>query len=315
MSERRSHVPNLPAGYWVIWTTVAVDLIGFGVIIPILALYAERFGATPTQIGVLGATFSAAQFVFAPIMGRLSDRFGRKPIILFSLFGTAVGSVVCGLAGSLWLLFLARAFDGASGASVSVAQGAVTDIVPPEDRPRALGLLGAAFGVGFVLGPAIGGLAALGGPKVPFFVAGAIAAVNGLIAIKRLPETHGKAERSAAAALTHAPQTPALVRLAVVGFISTAAFAAFEATFSLFGKKRFGLTEASASVVFLGIGLVLVFVQGVLIHALSKKYGFEPVSNQHDGLVTLGAVPDEASAEAATLSGFVDAHLEQKAFL
>jgi MFS transporter, DHA1 family, tetracycline resistance protein len=276
----------------VIWTTVALDLVGFGIVVPILALYAERFDASPTQIGVLGATFSAAQFVFAPIMGRVSDRVGRKPVILFSLFGTAIGSILCGVAGSLWLLFLARAIDGASGASVSVAQGAVTDVVAPEDRPRALGLLGAAFGVGFVIGPAIGGLAALGGPKVPFFIAAAIAAINGLVAIRRLPETHGKSERAAAAALTSGlsgggARTPALVRFAIVGFISTAAFSAFEATFSLFGKRRFDLTLASASAVFLGIGLVLVVVQGALIHPLTAKYGSWKLLT--GGMVTIAA--------------------------
>ena len=276
--HRPSSSTPLPRGFWVIWTTVALDLVGFGIVVPILALYAERFDASPTKIGVLGATFSAAQFVFAPIMGRVSDRIGRKPVILFSLFGTAIGSILCGVAGSLWMLFLARAIDGASGASVSVAQGAVTDVVAPEDRPRALGMLGAAFGVGFVIGPAIGGLAALGGPKVPFFIAAAIAAINGLVAIRRLPETHGASERAAAAALTAGlarggAQTPALARFALVGLISTAAFSAFEATFSLFGDRRFGLTEASASVVFLGIGLVLVGVQGALIHPLTVKFG------------------------------------------
>jgi MFS transporter, DHA1 family, tetracycline resistance protein len=276
----------------VIWTTVALDLVGFGIVVPILALYAERFDASPTQIGVLGATFSAAQFVFAPIMGRVSDRVGRKPVILFSLFGTAIGSILCGVAGSLWILFLARAIDGASGASVSVAQGAVTDVVAPEDRPRALGLLGAAFGVGFVIGPAIGGLAALGGPKLPFFIAAAIAAINGLVAIRRLPETHGKSERAAAAALTAGlarggARTPALVRFALVGLISTAAFSAFEATFSLFGKRRFDLTLASASAVFLGIGLVLVLVQGALIHPLTAKYGSWKLLTA--GMVTIAA--------------------------
>jgi MFS transporter, DHA1 family, tetracycline resistance protein len=276
----------------VIWTTVALDLVGFGIVVPILALYAEQFDASPTTIGVLGATFSAAQFVFAPIMGRVSDRVGRKPVILFSLFGTAIGSILCGVAGSLWLLFLARAIDGASGASVSVAQGAVTDVVPPEDRPRALGLLAAAFGVGFVIGPAIGGLAALGGQKLPFFIAAGIATINGIVAIWRLPETHGKSERAAAAILTEGlssggARTPALVRFAVVGFISTAAFSAFEATFSLFGQRRFDLTLASASAVFLGIGLVLVLVQGALIHPLTARFGSWRLLNA--GMLTIAA--------------------------
>jgi len=135
---------RLPAGFWIIWTTVALDLIGFGIVVPILGRYAERFGANPFVVGLLFASFSLAQFVFAPIMGRLSDRVGRKPVILISLFGTAIGSLITGAAGVLWLLFLGRIIDGASGGSLLVAQAA------------AFGLLGAAFGVGFIIGPALG---------------------------------------------------------------------------------------------------------------------------------------------------------------
>jgi len=191
MAEKAKRQP-FPRGFWVIWTTVAIDLIGFGIVLPILPQYAERFGAGAAVIGVLSASFSLAQFVFAPIWGKLSDRIGRKPIIIISLCGTALGSLVTGFAGVLWLLFLGRIIDGISGASVSVAQASVADIAPAGQRARYMGLIGAAFGVGFVAGPAIGALAALVGPKVPFFVAAAIAAINALIALKRLPETaHG----------------------------------------------------------------------------------------------------------------------------
>jgi hypothetical protein len=151
----------MPAGYWTIWTTVALDLVGFGIVVPILGRYAERFGANGLQVGLMFASFSVAQMVFAPILGRISDKVGRKPVIVFSLIGTAVGSFVTGAAGALWVLFLGRILDGASGASVAVAQGAVADIAPPEQRARLMGMLGAAFGVGFVVGPALGGLAAL----------------------------------------------------------------------------------------------------------------------------------------------------------
>jgi DHA1 family tetracycline resistance protein-like MFS transporter len=180
----------LPRGFWIIWTTVALDLVGFGIVAPILGVYAERFGANAFTVGLLFASFSLAQFVCAPLLGRLSDRIGRKPIILMSLFGTAIGSVVTGAAGVLWLLFLGRIIDGASGSSVSVAQAAVADVVPGKDHARAFGLLGAAFGVGFVLGPALGALSALRGPHLPFYVAAAVAFINGCIAIVRLPETH-----------------------------------------------------------------------------------------------------------------------------
>ena len=184
----------LPRGFGVIWTTVAVDLIGFGIVLPILPQYAERFGVGAAVIGVLSASFSLMQLVFAPLWGRLSDRVGRKPILLVSLFGTAAGSLLTGLAPALWVLFLGRIVDGISGASVSVAQASVADLASPRQRARLMGLIGAAFGVGFVIGPTIGALAALGGPKTPFFIAAAIALINGLIAIVRLPETaHGVA--------------------------------------------------------------------------------------------------------------------------
>lgn len=265
----------MPAGYWTIWTTVALDLVGFGIVVPILGHYAETFGANGVQVGLMFATFSIAQMVFAPVLGRISDRVGRKPVIIFSLIGTAVGSIVTGAAGALWVLFLGRALDGASGASVAVAQGAVADIAPPEQRARLMGMMGAAFGVGFVVGPALGGLAALGGPHVPFFVAGGIAAVNAVVAMFRLPETkpdtshihetHGK--RSAL--------SPALQRFAIVGFLSMLGFAGFESTFSLWGKENvhFGFTSGTASLVFVFVGITLVAVQGGLIGPMTAKLG------------------------------------------
>lgn len=267
----------MPAGYWTIWTTVALDLVGFGIVAPILGRYAERFGAGGVQVGLLFASFSVAQIVFAPILGRLSDRVGRKPVIVVSLVGTAVGSFITGAAGALWVLFLGRLIDGASGASVAVAQGAVADIAPPEQRAKLLGMLGAAFGVGFVLGPALGGLAALGGPHVPFYVAGTVAAINAIAAIIRLPETKPK-NPSPAVPTSDVPgassvRSPILVRFAVASFIATLGFAGFEATFSLFGERRFSLTEGSTALVFLGVGLALVAVQGGLIGPLTARVG------------------------------------------
>ncbi len=267
--ERASY----PKGYWTIWTTVALDLIGFGIVVPILGRYAERFGASGLTVGFLFASFSLAQFLCAPLLGRLSDRIGRKPVIVISLLGTAVGSFVTGAAGVLWLLFLGRVIDGGSGASLAVAQAAVGDMAEPADRPRLMGLLGAAFGVGFVLGPALGGLAALGGPHVPFFLAGALALINAVAAIVRVPETKRPGVRSARRGGRARALSPVLRRLALVGFITTVAFTAFESTFALLGDRRFGLTEASAAAVFLGVGLVLVGVQGGMYGRLVAKHG------------------------------------------
>src|SRR4051812_38755193 len=204
--RRRAPRTPLPAGFGTIWTSVAIDLVGFGIVFPLLPLYAERFHASATTVGALFASFSVAQLVFAPVWGRLSDRIGRKPVLVLSLFGTAVGSLLTGLAGSLALLFVGRIVDGMSGASVSVAHAAVADVAPAGERPRLFGLLGAAFGVGFVAGPAIGGIAALVDERLPFFVAAAIAGVNALVAIRRLPETNRR-RADAHTPLAWTPQT------------------------------------------------------------------------------------------------------------
>ena len=279
---------SMPAGYWIIWTTVALDLVGFGIVVPILGRYAERFGANGLQVGLMFASFSVAQMVFAPILGRISDKVGRKPVIVFSLIGTAVGSFVTGAAGALWVLFLGRILDGASGASVAVAQGAVADIAPPEQRARLMGMLGAAFGVGFVVGPALGGLAALGGPHVPFYLAGSIAAVNAVAAMIRLPETKPDTSHITEKSQRGSALSPALKRFALVGFLSMLGFAGFEATFSIWGEKQFGFTEGSASIVFVFVGVTLVAVQGGLIGPLTQRLGSRKLLRIGLSLVAVG---------------------------
>lgn len=253
---------------------VAIDLVGFGIVLPVLPLYAERFEASPTTVGLLVASFSLAQFMFSPLWGRVSDRVGRKPVLVLSLVGTAAGSLLTGLAGTLWLLFAGRIVDGISGASVSVAQAAVTDLAPPEQRSRLLGLLGAAFGLGFVAGPAIGALAALGGPHVPFLVAAALAAVNAVIAAVRIPETRPRSQAGAALA---APGREGVRRdiaaLLVVAFTSLVAFSAFEATFALFGERRLGFGLASTGVVFTVIGVLIAVVNATLVQPVVQRLG------------------------------------------
>ncbi|MGI9602792.1 MAG: MFS transporter [Acidimicrobiales bacterium] len=259
--------PSTPPGFAVIWSTVAIDQVGFGILIPVLALYAEDFGASPTTIGFLVATFALAQLITAPIGGRLSDRFGRKPIILFSLLGTAVGSLITGFAGAVWVLFLGRAVDGLSGASVVVSQAAVTDIGAPEDRARLLGLLAAAFGFGFALGPAIGGLSAsVAGPRAPFFVAAALAATNAVVAWFRLPETL-PADKRISARPASAGEGPRpriewhrrLVQLFGVALVASTAFAMFTTTIPLLLERRAGLDEGGVGIVFacVGVGIML----------------------------------------------------------
>ena len=278
----------LPRGFWVIWSTVALDMIGFGIVAPILGRYADRFGASGFQVGLLFASFSLAQMIFAPILGRWSDRVGRKPVIVISLFGTALGSFITGAAGALWVLFAGRLIDGASGASVSVAQSAITDLATKEQRARMLGMLGMAFGVGFVFGPAIGGLAALGGPHIPFYVAGTLALINAVAAIIRLQETRVP-NKAAPTTRVYVPfRKRRYGALAGVGFFSMLAFSGFEATFSLFGGARFNLTEASTAVVFLGVGVVMSAVQGSLIGPLTSRFGSLQLLRNGLVLVSIG---------------------------
>ena len=296
MRRRASRTP-LPAGFGTIWTSVAVDLVGFGIVFPLLPLYAERFDASATTIGALLASFSVAQLVFAPVWGRLSDRIGRKPVLVLALVGTAAGSLLTGLAGSLPLLFVGRIVDGMSGASVSVAHAAVADVAEPDERPRLFGLLGAAFGVGFVAGPAIGALAALGDARLPFFVAAAIAGVNAVVAIGRLPETHPVrvAATSSSGPVTYAPVTwtpqtgledevmvveepepsevGGIARLLLVAVVSLIAFSAFEVTFPLFGHRRLGIDLSATAGLFAAIGLLLAAVQASLVHPAVRRFG------------------------------------------
>jgi MFS transporter, DHA1 family, tetracycline resistance protein len=274
MRRGRVRTP-LPPGFGTIWTAVAVDLIGFGMVLPILPIYARRYHTSNFEATMLVAAFSAATFVASPMWGRLSDRVGRKPVLLVSLVGTAAGSLLTGLAGGLALLFLGRIVDGASGASISVAQAAAADLSRPSERSRLFGLLGAAFGLGFVAGPAIGALAALSGPRVPFFIAAGLAAANTLVAWRRLPETRpvarsGSPRPGPLAALMGARGAGALI---AVAFSAMVAFSGFEATFALFGQKRFGFGIASAAAVFAAVGALIVVVQGGLVHPLVTRLG------------------------------------------
>ena len=271
------HRPTgLPAGFGSIWMAVAIDLIGFGIVLPILPIYAKRFHISSFRAALLVAAFSAASFVFSPVWGRVSDRFGRKPVLLVSLAGTAVGSLLTGVAGGFGLLLVGRMVDGASGASVSVAQAAAADLARPSDRARLFGLLGAAFGVGFVAGPALGALAALWGPRVPFFLAAGLAAVNTAVAARRLPETlesrAGPVRGGGwAGLLGGSPRR--LVPLLGVAFASVVAFSAFEATFALFGQRRLGFGIAGAAGVFTAVGAVIVAVQAGAVGKVVRGFG------------------------------------------
>ncbi len=261
----------------IIFITVFIDLLGFGIIIPLLPFYAESYGASAFAIGLLGTSFSLMQFVFSPIWGRWSDRIGRKPIILLGLMGSCLSYLALALATSLPLIFFARIIGGIAGANIPTAQAYIADVTTPENRARGMGMVGAAFGLGFIFGPAIGGLLSRISPEAPMWFASALCLANFTAAWFLLPEsrtvssatkTLGRLE-----AFKHALTKPVLVLLLSLYFLVTAAFSGFEATFALFSEARFGFTAASIGFLFAFIGVVLAVVQGVLVHKVVKHLG------------------------------------------
>ena len=261
----------------IIFVTVFIDLLGFGIIIPLLPFYAESFGANAFTIGLLGTSYSLMQFAFSPIWGRWSDRIGRRPIILVGLLGSCLSYVTMALAGSLVLLFAARIIGGIAGANIPTAQAYIADITTPEDRARGMGLMGTAFGLGFIFGPAIGGLLSRVSPETPMWFAAALCFANFTAAWFLLPEsrnvsaltkTLGRME-----AFRHAMSKPTLLLVLALYFIVTMAFSAFEATFALFSEARFGYTAASIGFLFAFIGVILALIQGVLVGRAVKRFG------------------------------------------
>jgi len=249
-------------------------------VIPILPLYVEEYGPSPLIFGLLMASFSIMQFLFAPILGRLSDRFGRRPVLLVSLLGSAVGYVLFGIAGSLGMLFASRIIDGISGGNISTAQAVIADITGPEDRAKGMGLIGAAFGLGFILGPAIGALLVTVAPWMP----GAAAAVTSMIAfvlvLTKLPETlEFEAKREARRhplniqSLAEAVSHPLVGYCLVMVFFTIFAFANFETTFAQFARLRFSYSTSTIAWLFVYAGVLGAIVQGGLVGRLAKRFG------------------------------------------
>src|SRR5882757_3344076 len=206
----------------IIFLTIFVNLVGFGIIIPLLPFYAETFGASPVLIGLLFAVFSLCQLLAAPALGDLSDRYGRRPILVFSLAGTVVSFVMLALAHSIAMLFVARIVDGLSGGNISTARAYVADITEPKDRARAYGMIGAAFGLGFIFGPALSGVLAHVSYTAPIWAAAALTLIATAMAYFWLPETVHRAAagtgmpfRNLAAMM----QRPGLRRMLVIDFI------------------------------------------------------------------------------------------------
>ncbi|MEO5363648.1 MAG: MFS transporter [Magnetococcus sp. DMHC-8] len=288
------------ASIGIIFFTVFMDLLGFGMVLPLMPLYAAdpRFQATATEIGWLMAIYSLMQFVFAPLWGRLSDRVGRRPVLLVGLFGSACSYLVYGLAESLMVLFLARGLAGIMGANIAVAQAAMADLTPREGRARAMGLIGVAFGLGFILGPALGGLASGEGLAVAPMVAAAITGLNGLAALFWLGETLSPRDRDDTgvggvhplwgAAWRQARSWPGALRVCLLMGLFTMLFAAFEVIMPLWGQAQLGWTLVSIGWVFTYIGVVAVVTQGGVVRYLASRVGEKQTAGLGLLLVTVG---------------------------
>jgi DHA1 family tetracycline resistance protein-like MFS transporter len=262
-----------------IFLIVFIDLLGFGVIIPLLPNYAASFGASDTLIGILLASYSAAQFIGAPVLGRLSDRFGRKPLLLISQAGTFAGFILLAAAHTLPLLFVSRLLDGFTGGNLSIAQAAIADVTTEQDRAKAYGLIGAAFGLGFILGPALGGLLSRWGYAAPALAAALISAVTITMTVIYFPETRranaGPTARRefSVSALQQALANTRLLRLLGLGLIYSFAFAIFQTTFPLFAKAQFGFSAEQTGYTLAYSGVLIVIAQLGVLPRLVKWLG------------------------------------------
>src|SRR6266481_688737 len=289
----------------VIFTTVFIDLVGFGIVIPVLPFYAEgsRFNATPRTVGLLFASYSLMQLIFAPILGRLSDKYGRRPVLLISIIGTGIGFLILGLAKTLTMLFVGRILDGITGGNISTAQAYIADITTKENRAKGMGIVGAAFGLGFVFGPAIGGLLSRWGINVPFLFAAGLAFANATLLYFVLPETVTKdhpARTSAATGrlsqLLKALKQSKLAVILTIYFLFVVAFSVMTSSFALFTMFRFGYDAHSTGWLFVYVGIIGAIIQGGLIGRLVKRFG-------ESSLIVAGALLFSLSLVAIPFTG------------
>jgi len=248
-------------------------------VIPLLPLYAEKYRPSALAFGLLMSSYSAMQFLFAPLLGRLSDRFGRRPVLLFSLAGTVLGYLLFAFARSLPLLFASRLLDGATGGNIGTAQAIIADTTSPEERARGMGLVGMAFALGFIFGPAIAGFTVGLGESAPGLAAAALSFTAFVWAYLRLPETRpagGAGKRVSVfsfTALARAFRRPEIGALMLLSLVTTTAFATFESTFAQFVSVRLGAGASTVAWFFVFVGVCSALVQGVLVRRLVARFG------------------------------------------
>ena len=285
---------------FILFLIVFINLVGFGIIIPLLPFYGEHYGASPDQVTLLMAIYSLAQFITAPIWGLISDKYGRRPVLLFSLAGTGIAYVWLALASDLTSLYLARAWGGLMAGSISAAFANMADITSAQDRAKGMGLLGAAFGLGFIAGPAIGGLLAGSDPAVtnfaiPSYAAAAFSGIALLLAVFILRESLApdirativaKSTRERWVQFTHTMARSDVRTTIILTFMSVLVFAGLESTFALWSRRTFGWGVAQNGYIFAYTGIVSALVQGGLLGPMSRKWGEAYLVKQ--GFIALG---------------------------
>jgi DHA1 family tetracycline resistance protein-like MFS transporter len=266
----------------IIFITIFIDLIGFGMVIPILPFYAssDQFKATPLEIGMLFSIYSWMQFFFSPILGRLSDKYGRRPILFFSLFGSAVGYFVVGFATTLFLVFLGRIISGITGGNIATAQAYIADVTTKENRARGMGLFGAAFGLGFILGPALAGILSKYGIHVPFYFAAVLSLVNAIALYFILPESLKPEFRSRQedrngkfAEIFESLKDQHLRLILLVYFLLITAFSIMTYAFVLFTSFTFDYNAEQNGYLFAYVGFVSIIMQGGVFGIAAKRFG------------------------------------------
>ena len=273
--KKRSPLP-------ILFVYVVVELLGYSLILPLLPYYAKTFGGTPLLIGLLGTSNAVAQIIGAPFIGRLSDRFGRRPLLILGISASLVAFVMLGLARSLTVILISRVVDGLLGGNIALAQAYITDVTDEESRAKGLGIIGAAFGIGFIIGPATGGLLSQWGYAVPAFVAAGLCVLNLIWVLVSLPESLTTERRSALAvgprhpitarALFEALRRPKVGPLLRTRLLYSLAFGLFQANFALFALYRLGLQSQSTGYILAYVGLLAVVVQGLAIGRLTVRF-------------------------------------------
>lgn len=275
--------------------TIFIDFTGFGLVIPLLPFWAEHLGANPVGVGLILTSYALAQFLFTPILGALSDRYGRKRVIFISLCVEVISFALTALSTSLPMLLVARVIGGIGASNIGSAQAVVADVTPPDKRAAGMGVIGAAIGMGFVVGPAIGGLLAPHGEGTPFWVALCMAMLNALLVLFFLPETRQKQEKERApreglellfSGWSKVTRHKAVISLVLVNLLYTLAFTGMETVFPLFTQRNFGWNARQNGYIFTYVGVIIVVMQGGLVRQLVKYWGERNL--MFGGLILLG---------------------------